>query len=210
MPTKLPLDIPKSEGRQGEDPRIHVMNFHLWFSSKNIIDDTVHLRLFQHNLIGPTTKWYIGETSGSHAIFDCLAMDFITFFQLLICQNLGFELLTHFKKITTTHISYLTHEWLKQRILYKAHIEEKLLLNLFLRSLISEISKDVASSYPKNDGEVIYKARQFELIYMQSRYLYHVLLYSSRLLYFRSELPGESSFTYDLIRTIAHNQPRNT
>jgi hypothetical protein len=30
MPTKLPLDIPKFEGKLGDDLANHVMNFHLW------------------------------------------------------------------------------------------------------------------------------------------------------------------------------------
>jgi hypothetical protein len=46
MPTKLPSDIPKFEGKSGEDPANHVMTFHLWFSSNNIMDDLIHLRLF--------------------------------------------------------------------------------------------------------------------------------------------------------------------
>jgi hypothetical protein len=41
MPTKLPSDIPKSEGKAGDDPTNHIMTFHLWFSSNNIMDDSV-------------------------------------------------------------------------------------------------------------------------------------------------------------------------
>jgi hypothetical protein len=41
MPTKLPSDIPKFEGKDGEDPPNHVMTFHLWCSSNNIMDDSV-------------------------------------------------------------------------------------------------------------------------------------------------------------------------
>jgi hypothetical protein len=29
MPAKLPSDIPKFDGKPGEDPKNHVMNFHL-------------------------------------------------------------------------------------------------------------------------------------------------------------------------------------
>lgn len=56
VPTKLPLDIPKFEGKQGEDPTNHIMNYHLWCSSNSIIEDLVHLRLFQRTLTGPTMK----------------------------------------------------------------------------------------------------------------------------------------------------------
>jgi hypothetical protein len=41
MPTKLPSDIPKFEGKANDDPANHVMNFHLWFSSNNIMDDSI-------------------------------------------------------------------------------------------------------------------------------------------------------------------------
>jgi hypothetical protein len=41
MPTKLPSDIPKFEGKVGDDPANHIMMFHLWCSSNNIMDDSV-------------------------------------------------------------------------------------------------------------------------------------------------------------------------
>ena len=36
VPAKLPLDIPKFEGKSGEDPGEHVMTFHLWCSSNSL------------------------------------------------------------------------------------------------------------------------------------------------------------------------------
>jgi hypothetical protein len=59
MPTKFPSDIPKFEAKPNEDPGDHVTTFHLWCSSKSLKDDYVQLRLFQCNLIGSATKWYI-------------------------------------------------------------------------------------------------------------------------------------------------------
>jgi hypothetical protein len=47
IPTKLPSDIPKFDGKVGEDPNNHVMNFHLWCSSNSLMDDSIRLRLFQ-------------------------------------------------------------------------------------------------------------------------------------------------------------------
>ena len=41
MPTKLPLEIPEFEGKAGEDPQNHIMSFHLWCSSNNIVDDSI-------------------------------------------------------------------------------------------------------------------------------------------------------------------------
>lgn len=97
---------------------------------------------------------------------------------------MGLELVTHFKKMLAIHILDHIHEWKKYCSLCKAHIEANI-LKLFFRSLIYELSKDVAFTYPENKEEAISKAQKFELLYMQSRYLYHVLLDSPRLEYFR-------------------------
>jgi hypothetical protein len=94
MPTKLPSDIPKFEGKSGEDPANHVMTFHLWCSSNNIMDDSIHLRLFQRTLTGPSTKWYVDEKSGSHVTFESLAKAFLAFFQLPVHHDTGLELLS--------------------------------------------------------------------------------------------------------------------
>jgi hypothetical protein len=47
IPAKLPSDIPKFDGRAGEDLNNHVMTFHLWCSSNSLMDDSIRLRLFQ-------------------------------------------------------------------------------------------------------------------------------------------------------------------
>ena len=46
VPTKLPSDIPKFEGKVREDPRAHSNTFHLWCSSNSLNEDSVRLRLF--------------------------------------------------------------------------------------------------------------------------------------------------------------------
>jgi hypothetical protein len=43
MPTKFPSDIPKFEGKPGEDPGDHVTTFHLWCSSNSLNDDSIKL-----------------------------------------------------------------------------------------------------------------------------------------------------------------------
>ena len=58
IPNKLPSDIPKFEGKAGEDPGEHVTTFHLWCSSNSLHDDSIRLRLFQRTLTGPSMKWY--------------------------------------------------------------------------------------------------------------------------------------------------------
>ena len=40
---KLPYDIPKFEGKNGEDPREHVATFNLCFSSNSLNHDSVCL-----------------------------------------------------------------------------------------------------------------------------------------------------------------------
>jgi hypothetical protein len=83
MPTKLPSYIPKFDGKPGEDPTNHIMTFHLWCSSNNIIDDSIHLQLFQRTLTSQSMKWYIDEKiSGSHATFTSLAKGFFILFSI--------------------------------------------------------------------------------------------------------------------------------
>jgi hypothetical protein len=59
IPTNLPSDIPKFDGKPGEDPNNHVMTFHLWCSSNSLMNDSIRLRLFQQTLTGSAAKWYI-------------------------------------------------------------------------------------------------------------------------------------------------------
>ena len=120
MPTKLPSDIPKFEGKTGDDPANHVMTFHLWCSFNSIIDDSVRLRLFQRTLTDPSAKWYVEEKSGSHTTFESLAKAFLTFFQLPIRHDNGLELLSNFKQTSATHIADHIHEWRRRRSLCKA------------------------------------------------------------------------------------------
>ena len=56
IPTKLPLDILKFEGKNGEDPGDNITTFHLWCSLNSLNDDSIRLRLFQCTLIGVSAK----------------------------------------------------------------------------------------------------------------------------------------------------------
>ena len=80
VPTKLPSDIPKFEGKLGEDPSEHVTTFHLWCSSNSLHDDSICLRLFQCTLTGPAAKWYTELPKGAFVLFDDLAMIFLNHF----------------------------------------------------------------------------------------------------------------------------------
>ena len=63
---KIPLEIPKFEGKSGEEPREHVNDFHLWCSSNSFNHDSIHIQLFQRNLTGPAMKWYIEFPGGTY------------------------------------------------------------------------------------------------------------------------------------------------
>jgi hypothetical protein len=69
VPNELPSNIPKFEGKTGEDRGDHVTTFHLWFSSDSLNDDSIFLRLFQCTLMGVFAKWYI-EIPGEHMLLS--------------------------------------------------------------------------------------------------------------------------------------------
>ena len=110
VPTKVPGDCPKFEGKVGEDPQAHVMTYHLWCSSNSWVDDSVRLRIFQRTLYGATAKWYIKLPRGIFQDFNTLAMAFLTHFQLLVRYETEMHLLTSLKHDRATHISDHIHE----------------------------------------------------------------------------------------------------
>jgi hypothetical protein len=89
VPTKLPSDIPKFEGKSGEDPGDHVTMFHLWCSSNSLNDDSIQLRLFQCTLTRGTAKWYIEMEGSKFKTFGDLAMVFLNHFQLPVWYDVG-------------------------------------------------------------------------------------------------------------------------
>ena len=84
VPIKLPLDIPKFEGKNGEYPSDHVTTFHLWCSSNSLNDYSIWLMLFERNLTSVATKWYIELSSTTYDSFHVLAIVFLNHFQLLV------------------------------------------------------------------------------------------------------------------------------
>jgi hypothetical protein len=109
MPTKFPSDIPKFEGKPGEDPGDHVTMFHLWCSSNSLKDDSVQLCLFQRTLIGGAAKWYIELDSSKYSYFNNLEMVFLNHFQLPVRYDVDTELLANFEQ-TKSSISLITSE----------------------------------------------------------------------------------------------------
>ena len=96
VPTKLPSNILKFEGKVGEDPRAHITTFHLWCSSNPLNDDTVQLRLFQRTLTSAAKKWYIELPSTTFDSFWDLANVFLNHFQLPVWYDFNTELLSTF------------------------------------------------------------------------------------------------------------------
>jgi hypothetical protein len=82
--TNIPSDIPKFEGKTGEDSGDHVTTFHLWCSSNSLNDDYIHLRLFQSTLTGVTAKWYIELAGGTYRNFNQMVLVFLNHFQLSV------------------------------------------------------------------------------------------------------------------------------
>jgi hypothetical protein len=147
MPTKLPSDIPKFEGKMGDDLDNHIMTFHLWFFSNNIMDESIRFILFHHTLTNPASKWYVEEKYGSHVTFESLAKEFSIFFHISIHHDNGLELLSEFKKASTTHIADHIHEWRWRHSLCKEEATKQQCLNWFLKYLVSLLSKDVATTW---------------------------------------------------------------
>jgi hypothetical protein len=146
VPTKLPSDIPKFEGKNGEDPGDHVTTFHLWCSSNSLNHDSIRLRLFQCTLIGVVSQWYIELPRGTYGSFHQLVLAFLNHFQLPIRYDVGLELLSTLRQGTDTHISDHIQEWRRWKWLIKTPIPPTFLLEWFLKSLHPPISKDVATS----------------------------------------------------------------
>jgi hypothetical protein len=146
MPTKFPSDIPKFEGKPGEDPGDHVTTFHLWCSSNSLKDDSIQLCLFQHTLIGGVTKWYIELDSSKYAYFNDLAMVFLNHFQLPVRYDVDTELLANFEQTKVIHISDHIREWHRRKSLIKVKVPPTFFLEWFLKSLVPCVSKDVATS----------------------------------------------------------------
>jgi len=53
---KIPIDIPKFKGKQGDDLATNVTTYHLWCVSNSMVDDSIHLILFPRTLTCNATK----------------------------------------------------------------------------------------------------------------------------------------------------------
>ena len=159
MPTKFPSDIPKFEGKPNEVPGDHVTTFHLWCLSNYLRDDSIQLHMFQCTLIGSAAKWYIDLDHSRYSTFGELAMVFLNHFQLPVRYDVSTELLDNFEQTKDDHISDHIREWQHQKSLIKVPVPPAFLLEWFFKSLVPQLSKDVATSRVFSEEEAIMRAQ---------------------------------------------------
>jgi hypothetical protein len=106
--------------------------------------------------------------------FSELAMAFLNHFQLPMRYDADTELLANFKKTKVDHISDHIREWRCQKSLIKVPVPPAFLLEWFLKSLVPQLSKDVATSRVFYEEDAIMRVQQLELIYSQSGLLYQI------------------------------------
>jgi hypothetical protein len=101
IPTKIPSDIQKFEGKTGKDLGDHVTNFHLWCSSNSLNDDYICLRLFQRTLKGVIVKWYIELTRETCRNYNNMVLVFLNHLQLSVHYDVGIEFFRPSTKINS-------------------------------------------------------------------------------------------------------------
>jgi hypothetical protein len=92
--------------------------------------------------------------------------------------------------------------------LCKAETTKQQCLDWFLRSLVALLGKDVASTFPQSEEESISKSQQYDLIYVQSGYLYTVLPNLPKPVPFGQDKPGMSHSVDRLIGATTHHGPQ--
>ena len=75
------------------------------------------------------------------------------------------EILLFGRQDTAMHIRDHMHEWHRCCSLCKIQLDDRILLDWFLKILFPPIAKDVASKRPWNQEEAILKSQQFDLLY---------------------------------------------
>ena len=100
VPVKIPTNIPKFDGKTGEDPANHITRYHLWCVSNSFLDDSIKFHFFPKTLIGNAMKWFIDLPSTSFLNFQSLPIEFLTHFELPIRYETGT------KRLTSLHQKY--------------------------------------------------------------------------------------------------------
>ena len=102
-------------------------------------------------------------------------MAFLNHFQLPVRYDADTELLANFEQTSVDHISDHIREWRRRKSLIKVPVPPAFLLEWFLKSLVPQLYKDVATSGLFSKEDAIMRAQQFEIIYSQSGLLYNIL-----------------------------------
>jgi hypothetical protein len=174
MPKNFPWDIPKFKANHNDDPGDLVTSFHLWCSSNLLKDDSVHFQLFQHTLIGSAVKWYIELDRSRYSSFGELAMVFLNHFQLPVTYNAGTKLLANLEQTKLDHISDHIREWRRWKSLNKVPAPPTFLVEWFLKSLVPQLSKYIATLGVFSKEDAIMRAQHIEIIYFQFGLLYEI------------------------------------
>jgi hypothetical protein len=103
--------------------------------------------------------------------FNQMVLIFLHHLQFLVHYNAHIELMLALHHDKATHISDHIQEWRRWKRLIKAYIPPEFLLEWFLKSLLSYISKGVSTYGVTYEEEVIFKAQQLDFIYAQTRML---------------------------------------
>jgi hypothetical protein len=92
-------------------------------------------------------------------------MAFLNHFQLPVRYDAGIEFLANFSQTKVNHISDRIKEWRRRKSLINVPVPPAFLLEWFLKSLVPQLSKDIATSEVFSEEDAIMRAQQLELIY---------------------------------------------
>ena len=84
---------------------------------------------------------------------------FLQYFQLPVRYDEGVEILLSCQQNTTTHITDHIHEWRRCRSMCKIRLDDRIFLDLFLKTLLPPITKDITFEHPQIEEEAILKAQ---------------------------------------------------
>jgi hypothetical protein len=107
-------------------------------------------------------------------------MDFLNHFQLPVRYDVDTKLLAKFEQKKEDHISDHISEWRHRKSLIKVLVPPAFLLEWFLKSLIPQLSKDIATLGVFSEEDAIMRSQQLELIYSQSGLIYENFLDAPR------------------------------
>lgn len=115
IPMKLPFNIHNFEGKPGENTCTHITTYHLWCSSKYLVDDSIKLCLLQCTLTRDATKWYTEQDRIPYSDFSSLAQTFLIHYQLPTRYDINFNLMSNFKYDNSTIVYDHIHEWRQRK-----------------------------------------------------------------------------------------------